>query len=382
MKRFLVSIVFTNILFGQGPIQFDGNVIIESMSNISGGINPGKVMSGVGELGFEYSLKNSLLRASTLAIYGESPSDFIGDGFGASNIDGYDSFRLYEIWVEHEWKAHGINLRVGSLLADAEFSVNDVGGLFVNSSFGWPAYISGNTINTGPAYFVTAPGIRLQYALGDNQFLRFGIYDGDSFDDISGDGEKTKYGMNWNIGNDQGIFSIGEFVSSGGENNSPYILKIGSWRYTCSDTVSLYYQETPNQYGYYISTEFGLMNSQIKTPILGFLRAGWSPNSLPNTYTLALDGGITIKNISQKLTEDMLGIGIAYAKIADQVFVFNAEEMVLIPMDYECAIELTYQFQLLDHFTIQPDFQWILHPGGSPLTEDAFVGSIRISYSF
>jgi porin len=33
--------------------------------------------------------------------------------------------------------------------------------------------------------------------------------------------------------------------------------------------------------------------------------------------------------------------------------------------DYEAVLELTYQAQIQNGWTIQPDFQYIFHPGGN-----------------
>jgi porin len=33
--------------------------------------------------------------------------------------------------------------------------------------------------------------------------------------------------------------------------------------------------------------------------------------------------------------------------------------------DFEAAIELTYQWQLANNWLVQPDLQYILHPGGN-----------------
>lgn len=379
--RIILGVVFTSLVSAQSFVQINGNIIMESMTNICGGIKTGKAISGVGEFGVEINHKFGQVKASTLYLNGESPSKFIGDRFGASNIDGYNSFRLYEIWVEKHLLNQTLSIRFGSLIADAEFSVNDLGGLFINSSFGWPAYISANTVNTGPAYFVTAPGIRIKQQLKENQFFQFGIYDGDPFDHFDGDEKITAHGNHWELSKDQGIFSIGEWVSFIGAKNLGTI-KLGSWKYTSFDSSSLYYQNARDRYGFYFSSESKLKSFGSNQSINGFFRAGWSPNSIQNTYTIAIDGGITIQNVFESLKDDSFGIGFAFAKIPDKVYLHSVEESLLIPLDYECAIECTYQFQFMNYITIQPDLQWILHPGGSAINENAFVGSIRISHSF
>jgi porin len=61
--------------------------------------------------------------------------------------------------------------------------------------------------------------------------------------------------------------------------------------------------------------------------------------------------------------------------------------------DYEAAVELTYQYKLADDWMIQPDLQYIIHPGGHapPATSgtpvsapipDAFVVGLRTFVKF
>ena len=61
-----------------------------------------------------------------------------------SNIDAYDSVRLYELWLQQEVWAGQSFLRLGQMLADAEFFVSAYGALFINSSFGAIPLVSQN----------------------------------------------------------------------------------------------------------------------------------------------------------------------------------------------------------------------------------------------
>jgi porin len=45
--------------------------------------------------------------------------------------------------------------------------------------------------------------------------------------------------------------------------------------------------------------------------------------------------------------------------------------------NYELVVELTYQAQIVAGWTIQPDFQYIFHPGGGVIDPlNPFVGRI------
>ena len=141
--------------------------------------------------------------ASVLGLFGRGPTErVLEDYLAASNIEGHRSTRLYSGWLDAsfgDW-----SLRAGALLADEEFAGTDGGGNFFNAALGWPAFLSANTLNTGPAFFVAAPGLRLQRTFGETAAWRIGIYDGDSFDSPAGDPEATRHGLHYRLGGGQG----------------------------------------------------------------------------------------------------------------------------------------------------------------------------------
>ncbi len=105
-----------------GEFNLTLNYTSETMANVSGGLKRGTIISGLGHLMLDYATQESSgdhsrfsLRASGILLHGESPSEkYIGDDLTASNIDGYDSFRLYELWFQHSfWNGWG-SLRFGS----------------------------------------------------------------------------------------------------------------------------------------------------------------------------------------------------------------------------------------------------------------------------
>ena len=67
--------------------------------------------------------------------------------------------------------------------------------------------------------------------------------------------------------------------------------------------------------------------------------------------------------------DDSFGLAFAYSHISDSVSAAEQDAIyfsgVQRPIqDYEAALELTYQAQIVPGWTIQPDFQYIFHPGG------------------
>ena len=66
------------------------------------------------------------------------------------------------------------------------------------------------------------------------------------------------------------------------------------------------------------------------------------------------------------------------ARIEDEA---NRQNRITVP-DYEAVVELSYRAQLTRWFALQPDVQWIIHPGGSAAIDNALVIGLRASLSF
>src|SRR5882724_8678375 len=147
--------------------------------------------------------------ASVLSLEGRGPTErFLGDFLAASNTAGFNSTRVYSWWLEaglRDW-----SLRGGALLADEEFAGTKAGGNFFNSAFGWPSFVSANTVNTGPAFFAAAPGLRLERSFGETAAWRIGVYDGDTFDSPTGDPAVNRHGVHYRLGGSEGWYVMSE----------------------------------------------------------------------------------------------------------------------------------------------------------------------------
>jgi porin len=65
-----------------------------------------------------------------------------------------------------------------------------------------------------------------------------------------------------------------------------------------------------------------------------------------------------------------LGLGFAYSRVSPQAAAADRDMAALtgapIPIrDYEAVIELTYRIALARNWTMQPNLQYIIHPGGN-----------------
>ena len=114
-----------------------------------------------------------------------------------------------------------------------------------------------------------------------------------------------------------------------------------------------------------------------------FARVSGSPADR-NLIDLYLDGGLAFKGLLPERPGDTLGIAGAYGKISKDV---RASDITLgaapLVRDYQALVEVTYQATIVPGVTLQPDFQYIFHPGangvagpnGSPLRDAAVFGT-------
>jgi porin len=330
---------------------------------------------------------------SVLNHEGRGPTGrYLGDFLAASNIEAFDSTRLYTWWfeVEHaDW-----SLRAGALLADEEFGGTDGGGHLVNSVFGWPAFVSANTVNTGPAFFVAAPGVRLARTLSPALTWRGGIYDGDTFDSAAGDASVNRDGLHYRLGGAQGWFLITELVYA--PEAGPTRLKLGVWHHTAKfadqhvDAAGRPYvlsgadaREHSGNSGTYAAVEHTLAGTAEKPGhVDAFFRIGAAPEDR-NTITWALDGGLAWHGPLPGRPDDVAAIGLAHAAFSSRA---AATARLLDPtapaLDHEQAIEVSYTVSLNEHISLKPDLQYIRHPGGSGAQRDALLVMLRVNAEF
>jgi porin len=87
--------------------------------------------------------------------------------------------------------------------------------------------------------------------------------------------------------------------------------------------------------------------------------------------------------------DDSLAIGFAYAGISDQVHGFDVDAGSPVARITRPFFEICYTAQIKSGWTLQPDFQYIVHPGGNvPNTsgtgavKDASVFDVRTTLNF
>ncbi len=186
--------------------------IDEVWGNTTGGFKRGSVYTGLLQGATDIDLEKLLhwqgarFYSRWLYLSGQDPGiSLTGDLFYISNIAGYSTFRNVELWLEQKFFDETISLRAGQLVADSEFVISNYGALFINNTFGWPAFISSNIPNGGPAYPIGAPGVRLKLKPTDQCCVMAAAFQGNVFAQ-----NINNHGFDWNLNAEQGYFYLTE----------------------------------------------------------------------------------------------------------------------------------------------------------------------------
>jgi porin len=398
---FAVAIASPNYaVASEGEFKVGLDASLEGSVNLGGGTRSGRALHGLALVHADREEPEKSASGlsyagyvSVLTLVGKGPTErFLGDFLSASNIEGEQSIRLYSWWLEA--KRNDWSLRGGVLLADAEFAGTNAGGNFFNSAFGWPAFISANTLNTGPAFYVAAPGLRLEHTWPEAGAWRIGVYDGDAFDSPTGDPTLTRHGLHYKIGGDQGWFVISEATLAPDRGKTRF--KIGGWWHTATfadvrdDTAGQPFAISGNNprtygsnHGSFAAIEHTLAGDAGQAgKVELFVRAGISPSDR-NALSWALDTGLAWTGPLPRRPADIAAVGVAHARFSSR---YSSNARLSDPTqpspDFEEVIEASYAAKISAHCSLQPDVQYIRHPGGSTAQRDCCVFLIRLNASY
>jgi porin len=366
------------------------NYIGEVLGNVAGGQQQGAVYDGRAELVIDADLEKLLgiqggafhtngywIQGTGLTRY------FIGNIMTVSNIEALPTVRLYELWYEQKFFDGKLGLRFGQLAADTEFMLSKYSALFINSTFGWPDIYAVDLPSGGPAYPLATPGVRLK--LGDDKDpfnVLMAVYNGDPAGPGLNDPQRRDpYGVNFTLqGPPLAIQEIQYRYNQGKDDKGlAGTVKLGAYEHFGNfpdlrfDINGLPIGITGAQAGELRGNWaiYGVWDQQIyrlpDDPAKGvafFIRAAGTPQDR-NLVDFYIDGGLNFIGLVPGRPDDVVGVAGAYARISNAVRGFQIDAAIFPVQDYEGLVEATYQAQLMPGWTLQPDFQYIIHPGGN-----------------
>ncbi|MBV8142608.1 MAG: carbohydrate porin [Verrucomicrobia bacterium] len=370
-------------------VTLTGEYIGEGLGNLSGGIQQGAIYEGLLKFTLGLDLEKifcwdgASLYASTLYPHGNGLSrQYTGDLNILSNIDAYDSFRLFELWFQKKFFGDKASIRIGQLSADVEFYQSQWSNLFINSCFGtFPTIAFGTLL---PIYPVGGLGARIELHPGPSTFLRTAVFDSNPGMQDTDDKHGARFHLNPSAGVivlSEAAYQITPSVENGGKEES-YI--IGGYYDSRRFTANFLEPTHASNGGLYAIADRILYR---KTPYVneqssfsglgGFTSMGVAPADR-NLISFYADCGINYNGLFPARDNDVFGIALSYAKISRDYLVNN----VPVHSGHETVLEATYRFQVNERVYIQPDFQYIFDPGAFRHLPNAFVAGVRYDLTF
>ena len=377
----------------------------ETWGNTTGGMKTGSVNLGLQQLATHFDTEKLLgwsggsIYSCWSYLYGNDPSAGLVDNFlTISAISGYSTLRNTELWIQQELFGKKLSLRAGQLVADSEFAVSDYSSFFLNNTFEWPAFIYTSIPNQGPNNPVGAPGVRLELKPTKDFSWKLAVYQSNVYP-----GDVNNHGFYWNL--NQGLLYLSEGTYQY-NHRLPGHAKIGTWLDSGTFTqLNGSNASAWGNYGVYEVVDQMIWNQprlkEKQTSSISFTDEGLSAfesvafqPSDRNLLSLYCDAGFHYKGLLPTRNEDVAGIAMAYAPLSSALISaqqgsndYNANNNIAQPIEatglgYEIVFETTYMAQLTPWLTVQPDLQYILHPGGAQSLGNALVLGVRTTIVF
>lgn len=373
----------------------------EVLGNPTGGVKQGATNEGLfnmavdGDLDRIAGLNGATFHINAFVIHGRGLTAFnVFDTAPLSNIEARPATRLFEAWAEQQFFGGLAAIRTGQLSADTEFFISDLAAFYIDGHFGWPDIMAADLPGGGgPNYPLAAPGARLKLTPNDQTTLLAALFDGDpSGAGFTGLGQiKDPAGINFRLKDPpfligEAQFKYNQLADSQGLAGT---IKLGAWHHfgnfndqligangrLLADPLSggnaLVHGGNTGVYGVIDQMVWRLPGDDPKKGVGIFVRASAAPSDR-NHVDFYADAGIDFIGFWDKRPDDMFGAAASYQRISPQASenAFDATLFTLGPaslLDYEAGLELTYQAQVIPGFVVQPDFQYIFHPGGGAI---------------
>jgi porin len=223
------------------------------------------------------------------------------------------------------------------------------------------------------------------------------------------DQEFNNSGTGFYINPSQGVFSINElWYKLNNEKDAkglPGTYKIGGWFHSDTFSDKLYDNNgipltspasdghpraVAGNYGFYFVADQAVWQNKSDSnqpkEIDLFLRGG-NAQADRSVFDYYCDGGITFTGFIPGRPLDLFGVATAYGNIADGLlgYVEGGAEFdgpTHPPADFEENIEVTYLAKVTPWWSVQPDLQVLIHPGGSAAVPNALVLGCRMVLTF
>ena len=341
---------------------------------------------------------------------GHGPSNSLaGNQQLLSNIEATPGVKLYDLWLDQTFLAGKLSLRAGQEGANDEMMTTAYGGLFLNSSFGFPGMPAADLPSGGPNYPLATPFARALFKPTDKITIVGAAFTEDPAPPGMGDPQaRDRYGTAFRL-NDHtlGFMELWYTPDPKSPPDLPTTYKIGAW-YATSQFADRRFDSVGGLLASPASTGtplqhtgdwgiYGVVDQMVwPTPgtendgvgVFALVMAGPSDRNLSNVFA---EMGMNWRGPFKHCEEDTFGLAVAYLGISPAARAYGNDLVAFGRANSgyannETVIEATYQAPVTNWLTLQPDLQYVVNPnagipnnfGDRPLPNALVIG-IRVT---
>ena len=399
-----------NVL-GTAGITVQLGEVSEVLGNVSGGLKQGATYDGLTTLVLQmdtqkaFGWEGGTVNVSGLQIHGRNLSQYYLDNLQtASGIEASPTTRLWEVWYQQSFLAGAFDVKIGQQSLDQEFITSTGSALFINNAMGWPMLPTVDMYAGGPAYPLSSLGVRFRGQPMDNVTVLGGVFQdnppGGPFYNDSQLRGSSRWGANANLRTGALFIAEAQYAvnqpvvgqSDGGTHpiGLPAVYKLGLYYDTAAfpdqhrdtagrslaspNTTGVAAQRHGNGMVYAVADQALWRPDPEGAQVLGvFARVMGAPGDR-NLIDFSMNAGVTLKAPLPGRDNDTLGVGFGVAQLSGGAIAFNRDQNAYGTNAYgtasvpvrsaETMVEVTYQGQVTPWLQVQPDFQYVLRPGG------------------
>ena len=389
----------------------------EVLGNVTGGTRTGADYDGLTQAVLQLDTQRAfgwyggLLDISALQIHGRNLSaDNLSTIQTSSGIEADRATRLWEAWYDQRLLPEDrLDIKIGQQSVDQEFIVNPNGAYFVNTIFGWPTLPSYDLPGGGPAYPLSALGVRLRYRPVNQVAVLVGVYNGSPASMNVGDAQQadasgTSFPLNRGplvLAELQYVYpALGAMAEPGEGAPLGHTYRLGAWfddeafgdvRYDAAgvplaspDSSGLPRQHEGNVSVYAVADQMvWRQGDNPNRSVSVFGRVMGAPQGDRNLIDFSANGGVVYHDPIFGRPDDTLGVGFGYAHVSGSITAADRDVNAFNPpgdqpvRTSETFVEATYQYQLRPWCQVQPDVQYIIHPGAGAGVRNELVLGLR-----
>ena len=303
-------------------------------------------------------------------------AQLVGGQMGVSNVEvnAPTTTRLFQAWLQQSLFDDRLAVLAGLYPIDSEFFTVDSAGVFLGPQYGTPADLA---LTRGPSIFNnSAFGVRAKWSVAKTVYAMGAVLDG-----IPNDPARPRVTA-IRFAKGDGSFSIGELGWLPEADNEKFKghakLAIGAWGYSAKvndqrDTDAAGNPLQRYQRGGYLLGERTLarLGGSDERYLSGFARYTWTDGD-STAVKDSLNLGLHAKGPVASRPDDIVGFAWTRAGMSRKW-----RDVQAVPGDTkasESALELTYRYAVTPFFAIQPNYQYIKHPGGAAAPSAKLIG--------